>query len=115
MRTLKKNQQVLYYANPIEMTEICDGEYRTGEYTVVYGEPVRAKMNISPEHGVFEMTQYGSQPKITRTLIPDRVDVSITAQTVFWIDIPPTENHNYVVESMPKSLNSLKITVKRVK
>lgn len=63
MRTLKKNQQSLYYANPIETTEICDGVYRTGEYTVKYGKPIKACMNISPEYGAFEMAQYGTNDK----------------------------------------------------
>lgn len=114
MRTLKRNQQVLYYANPTGTTEIYDGDYRTGEYPVTYGEPVKAKMNISPERGSFDMAQYGVQPVITRILIPETIDLPINSQTVFWIGIPPTDNYNYVVTSIAKSLNSLKITVKSV-
>lgn len=114
MRTMKRNQRGLYYANPVGTRELYDGEYHTGEYAVTYGIPLKARMNIGAESGTFGMVQYGMQPTTTRTLIPDNIHFPVTEQTVFWIDVPPTENYNYVVHSISKSLNSLKITVKRV-
>lgn len=114
MRTLKRNQQILYYANPIGTTEILDGDFHTGEYVVKYGTPVMAKMNIGAEGGMFGMEQYGTQPSNTRLLIPNTRDFPVTEQTIFWIGIPTTQDYNYIVQTISKTLNSLKITVKRV-
>ncbi len=121
MRTLLRNRQTIYYALVTDTTEIKD-EYgnSTGSYQITYGSPVELKINVSEERGTVEATQTGLITTYRRTLVTTK-DLPIKDNTIFWVDIVPdsdgesgTIKHNYIVEVISKSLNSLTITLKKV-
>lgn len=115
MRTLQRNRRVCYYAKQKGREEIADAYGNaTGEYTVAYGKPVRLNLNIGAEGGAWELAQYGISHPNTRTLVTDDMSCPIDELSVLWIDVPPSEPFNYVVTDIGRSLNSVKITVRRV-
>lgn len=115
MRALNRNRRLLYYAQQKGREEIADenGNY-TGEYSIVYTIPLPLYMNIGVEGGSWSLEQYGITKPNSRTLITDDMRCPLVETSVLWIDTPITKPFNYVVTSVSRSLNNVKITVERV-
>ena len=115
MRTLERNKSTFYYALYNGKTELVDENgCKTGEYGVSYSTPVKMRANISPSKGKVYLEQYGLAGNYTRVILTDDVNCPISEDSILWIDRPITEPHNYVVECIGKSLNSVAIAIRDV-
>ncbi len=117
MRTLERNKQTIYYAL-YEGKEPLTDEYGnpTGEYEVLYSEPVLLKINVSAARGEYSTRQFGDTEDYDRVLVIDDTNIPITEASILWIDNLDTSNpHDYIVKKVAKSLNSVAIAVSKVK
>ncbi len=116
MRSLKKNQQTVYFKPFITETEIVD-EYGnlTGEYEPVYGALESVDICVSPNKGNYTVEQFGGFEDYDRTMLTADTSVPITEQTVLWIDGADTNDaYNYVVTKRAPWKNSIMFAVKQV-
>lgn len=117
MKALNRNKQTLTYALYATKTEVYDGDGSfTGEYTLSYSTPVTVKMNISPANGRTALDAFGIVTNYDKVLVTDDMNCPIAEDTVLWIGIDPTTTvngvtttnpHNFVVNRVAKSLNSI--------
>ena len=123
MRTLARNKIRIYYAgfrtkNPIK--DECGN--LTGEYEIVYDNPVEIKANVSAARGESTTRQFGEDEGYDRVIVMDDPKVPIDVSTVLWIDTLPeirddgsTDTpYDYIVKQVAPSLNSVSIAVSKV-
>ena len=116
MRTLERNKQTIYYAL-YEGKEPLTDEYgnSTGEYEVLYSEPVLLKINVSAARGEYSTRQFGETENYDKVLVTDDINIPITETSLLWIDDTDTSKpHDYIVKKVAKSLNSVAIAVSKV-
>ena len=123
MRTLVRNQRRIYYAKYLSKTLLKD-EYGnlTGEYDIVYDNPVEIKANVSAARGESTTRQFGEDEGYDRVIVMDDPNVPIDVSSVLWIDTLPeikadgsTDTpYDYIVKQVAPSLNSVSIAVSKV-
>jgi hypothetical protein len=116
VRTLERNKQTIYYAL-YEGKEPLTDEYGnpTGEYEVLYSEPVLLKINVSAARGEYSTRQFGETENYDKVLVTDDINIPITETSLLWIDDTDTSKpHDYIVKKVAKSLNSVAIAVSKV-
>lgn len=108
-----------YYANYVRKEEIVD-EYgnKTGEYKVVYGNPVECKGNISAAQGEMESRQFGDSESYDKVIVLNNVNIPIDEYSILWVDSLPhikiDTPHDYIVKKVARSLNSVSIAISKV-
>ncbi len=115
MRTLKRNQRKVYYADRIK-TEVVKDEYGnpTGEHRVIYGTPQPLWVNVSAAKGEYLLRQFGELENYDRALTMGSSH-PLTEQSVLWIDHNDiSKPHDYRVTRIAESLNSTVVLVKKV-
>jgi hypothetical protein len=123
MRTLTRNKIRIYYATFISKTLLKD-EYGnlTGEYDIVYANPVEIKANVSAARGESTTRQFGEDEGYDRVIVMDDPKIPIDVSTVLWIETLPeikadgsTDTpYDYIVKQVATSLNSVSIAVSKV-
>lgn len=123
MRTLHRNKIRIYYANYREKIPRKD-EYGnlTGEYDIVYDNPVEIRANVSAARGESSTRQFGEDVSYDRIILLDDPEFPIAETSILWIDSLPdiaedgtTETpHDYIVKQVAPSLNSVSIAVSKV-
>jgi hypothetical protein len=123
MRTLARNKIRIYYANYRNKIPLKD-EYGnlTGEYSIVYDNPVEIKANVSAARGEATTRQFGDDEGYDRVIVLDDPAFPIAVTSILWIDTLPevaedgsTETpHDYIVKQVATSLNSVSIAVSKV-
>ena len=123
MRTLARNKIRIFYANYRSKDPIKD-EYGnlTGEYIIVYDNPVEIKANVSAARGEATTRQFGDDEGYDRVIVLDDPKLPIAATSIFWIDTLPEiagdgstkTPHDYIVKQVATSLNSVSIAVSKV-
>lgn len=123
MRTLTRNKTRIYYANYSGKIPIKD-EYGnlTGEYDIVYDNPVEIKANVSAARGESTTRQFGEDEGYDRVIVMDDPKAPINVSSVLWIDTVPEINeggstdtpYDYIVKQVAPSLNSISIAVSKV-
>ena len=131
MRTLKRNQTPIWYAQYQGQTELTDsdGNY-AGEKVAHYSTPVMMMANVSPTTGQSYAESFGYLKDYDRVLMTDWMECPIDENTVLWYDKEPddipapggepgetvksSEGFNYIVRRVAKSLNSIAIAISRV-
>ena len=123
MRSMIRNKCVFYYAEHKGKSEIID-EYgnKTGQYKIVYGEPVKVYGNISPAKGEVQSQQFGESESYDKVIVLDDKNVPIDEHSILWVDTLPTPNndgltetpHDYIVKQIARSLNSVSIAISKV-
>ena len=123
MRTLERNKTRIYYANFRTKNPIRD-EYGnlTGEYDIVYDNPVEIKANVSAARGESTTRQFGEDEGYDRVIVMDDPNAPITVSSILWIDTLPVINadgstdtpYDYIVKQVAPSLNSVSIAVSKV-
>ena len=121
MKCMNRNKVPFYYALYKGRNEVKD-DYgnRTGEYEVVYDNPVSCKANISSASGVSEVNVFGVNLSYDKVIVLE--DTSIDEYSILWIDVVPEINedgstdtpHDYIVKKVAKSLNNVLIAVSKV-
>lgn len=123
MRTLTRNKIRIFYANYRDKTPLKD-EYGnlTGEYDIVYGNPVEIKANVSAARGESTTRQFGEDVSYDRIIVLDDPAFPIAETSILWIDTLPDiaedgtsqTPHDYIVKQVAPSLNSVSIAVSKV-
>ena len=119
MRCLRRNKTKFYYAlfegkNPVTTADEFGNTINTGEYAVTYGAPIECEANISPASGATSIEMFGSAEGYDKIIVLDDPDVPINEYSVLWVDRDTTEDYNYVVRRVAKSINSVSIAISRV-
>ena len=128
---MNRNKVPFFYALYLRKESLLD-EYGndTGQYEVIYGNPVGLKANISAAKGETNIRQFGEDEAYDKVIVIDKPDTPIDEYSVLWIDTLPelTEDgelaHNekgevitpwdYVVKKVARSLNSVSYAVSKV-
>lgn len=120
-RQLTRNKQFMYYAlykgkEPL----LDDNGNRTGEFTIVYDEPVRFFANVSPTNGVAQAEQFGNYSDYDRVVLVEVPDFPIDENSVLFIDKEveydgTTPIYDYIVKKVARSFNSVSYAVSKVK
>lgn len=115
MNTLAINERKLYYA-------LCEGRtmtkdqsgYYTGDSDVTYSNPVEFWANVSAARGEASTEQFGQDVSYDKVIVSCDVDLPITDTSIIWIENSPTEQNDYIVKKVAKSLNVVSIAVRKV-
>jgi hypothetical protein len=119
---MARNKTTFYYALYIGQTEIID-EYgnATGQYSVTYGDPIKALGNVSAAQGEMQTRQFGDSESYDKVIVLDDVNTPIDEYSILWVDTPPIldggstkTSHDYVVKKVARSLNSVSIAISKV-
>ena len=122
MRCLLRNMREFYYARYEGKNEIED-EYgnKTGEYEVVYGEPMKCRANISAAQGEVQSRQFGESESYDKVIVLDDVSIPIDEYSILWVDSLPFDKtdekvapHDYIVKKVARSLNSVSIAIRKI-
>ena len=123
MRTLHRNKIRIFYANYRDKIPIRD-EYGnlSGEYDILYTNPIEVCANISAARGEATTRQFGDDESYDRVIVLDDPRFPISVTSILWIDTLPeiTEDgttetpHDYIVKQVATSLNSVSIAVSKV-
>ena len=123
MRCLQRNKVRIFYANYLKKTPLKD-EYGnlTGEYDIVYDNPVEIKANVSAARGEATTRQFGEDESYDRVIVMDDPNTQINVSSVLWIDTLPeikadggTDTpYDYIIKQVAPSLNSVSIAVSKV-
>lgn len=123
MQGMVRNKQKFYYALYIDKNELKD-EYGnvTGEYEVVYGNPVETKGNVSGAMGEMQSRQFGGSESYDKVIVLDNPETPIDEYSILWVDTLPHLNedgttetpHDYIVKKVARSLNSVSIAISKV-
>ena len=123
MKTLARNKIRIFYANFRAKNPIKD-EYGnlTGEYDIVYDNPVEVKANVSAARGESTTRQFGEDEGYDRVIVMDDPRMPVDVSSVLWIDTLPeikddgsTDTpYDYIVKQVAPSLNSVSIAVSKV-
>lgn len=124
MRSLKRNQQRLYYATYNNKIPITDenGDF-TGDYEAGYSAPVSFYANISPARGSSQEEVFGKNLDYSRTLITCDMTLPINEFSRVWIESEPVLNADgtangdsadYSVVQVARSLNSVAYALKKL-
>lgn len=117
MRGMVRNQVPFYYAPYMEKKEMTD-EYGnlSGEFELIYGDPVKVFGNISAAQGEMQTRQFGESETYDKVIILDNPKTPIDEYSILWVDKTPDKesSHDYVVKKIARSLNSVSIAISKV-
>lgn len=116
MRSLRRNQQPVFYKRYEGQQEIVD-QYgnATGSYVPGYGPLQSAMLCVSPNKGNSEVQQFGSLEDYDRTMTTSDVSLGIDEDSVLWVDGADTDGpYNYIVTRVAPWKNSIQYAIKRV-
>ena len=123
MRCLFRNTRKIYYSKIVCKKELKD-EYgnNSGEYEVIYTNPIRCRGNVSAAQGEMETRQFGDTESYDKVIVLDNVNIPIDEYSILWVDSLPVINedgttntpHDYIVKKIARSLNSVSIAISKV-
>ena len=123
MQGMVRNKRKFYYALYIDEKELTDENGNiTGEYGVVYGNPVFAKGNVSSEMGEVQSRQFGGSESYDKVIVLDNPNTPIDEYSILWVDTLPHLNDDgstdtpfdYVIKKVARGLNSVSIAISKV-
>ena len=122
MRTLRKNNQKMYYAlqNP-ERVPVYDGYYEdeegnrypleTGEFKTVYFQPVPFKGNITMSGGESDNQEFGVDlSDYNAVLLMDKDELPITETSLIWFENEPEYDEDGIVKEYSADYSVVKIS-----
>jgi hypothetical protein len=120
---MKRNKRSFYYALYVGKNELLD-EYgnTTGQYKVLYSNPIKCEANSSAGDGTTESQPFGNSISYDKVIVMDNPKHPINEDTILWVDTQPVINadgstktpHDYIVKKVARSLNSVSIAVSKV-
>jgi hypothetical protein len=123
MKTLVRNKIRIFYATFREKIQLKD-EYDnlSGEYDIVYNNPVEVKANVSAARGESTTRQFGEDEVYDPVIVMDDPGIPISVSSILWIDTLPVIKadgstdtpYDYIVKQVAPSLNSVSIAVSKV-
>lgn len=125
MKLMHRNLQPFWYClRKNESVPITDSDgYETGEWNVLYENPVAMQASISPAEGRIYSEEYGLREDYDKVLIIEDVDCPIKEDSVLYIDTEPildehgaaTNAYDYIVQRIAPALNHFKVIARKVK
>lgn len=115
LRLLRRNKRQIYYALFDRKEEIVD-EYgnNTGEFRLIYSEPVGTVLNVSAARGESYTRQFGDLENYDKVIVAN-LGSPIVETTVIWVDsLDTTQPYDYVVRKVATSLNNKLIAISKV-
>ena len=83
MKCLKRNQTSLHYALYKGKEQITDEDGNlTGEYKVLYSDPVEMQANVSAASGASQVEQFGNSIQYDKVIVTDDISCPIDENTV---------------------------------
>jgi hypothetical protein len=115
MRSLKRNQQRIYYSNLLK-TEAAKDEYGhfTGENVPVYDEKKPLDIYVSANTGDISMEMFGNLSDYDRVMSISGTNCPIDENSLLWIGVSPEEPHNFIVKRKSVSLNETVYAIAQV-
>ena len=130
MKCMERNKVRFYYAQYEGREPILNAQSRpSGQYKVIYGDPVECYGNLSAAMGETQTRQFGEDESYDKVLVAD-TENPINEYSILWVDTMPELNgdgslvvdargevitsHDYVVKKVAKSLNSVSIAISKV-
>ena len=123
MRCLLRNMRTFYFATYEGRVGLKD-EYGndSGEYEVIYSQPIMCKGNISAAQGEMESRQFGDSESYDKVIVLNNPNVPIDEHSILWVDKHLDINsdgstdtpHDYIVKKVARSLNSVSIAISKV-
>lgn len=131
MRCMNLNKQRFFYALYTGREELED-EYgnKSGEYKLLYSNPVEYFANISAARGETQSNQFGENIVYDKSIILDKGAVDLDEYSILWIDSEPELDangalvlnedgtvktpHDYIVKKVAMSLHSELLAISKV-
>lgn len=116
MRTTQRDKRTIWYALYLGTEDVVDddGNY-TGEHTVNYSAPICARMNVSGGRGRADVEMFGIDTPFTKVAVTDDLKTPFDTDTIFWFGADPqTEQHNYRVTGISRTINQVVIALAEV-
>lgn len=123
MHCMLRNMRDFYYSTFVCKKELKD-EYgnNSGEYEVIYSNPVKYRGNISAAQGEVQSRQFGDSESYDKVIVLNNVDIPIDEYSILWVDSLPTilsdgsteTPHDYIVKKVARSLNFVAIAISKV-
>ena len=118
MKTMKRNQTTIYYANfeevgDVTITDEWGNTLKTGEKTVTRTEPAPIDLVVSASTGIVAEELFGSLNDYDRILFTEK-GCEIDENSILWVDVPVTGPHDYVVKKVARSLNFVAYAISKV-
>lgn len=125
------NKQRFFYALYTGREELED-EYgnKSGEYKLLYSNPVEYFANISAARGETQSNQFGENIVYDKSIILDKGAVDLDEYSILWIDSEPELDangalvlnedgtvktpHDYIVKKVAMSLHSVLLAISKV-
>lgn len=116
MRCLKRNTRRMFYANFTGYTELVDAYgKKTGEKVLGYTPPIEVWWNVSDESGYARVEDYGLHPEYERSIVIEKPFPNISETSVLWIDVPTTDDPDYMIKRVSRGLNEMTLFVGKPK
>lgn len=124
MRSLRKNQQRLYYATYNGKIPVTDenGDF-TGDTETGYTAPVSFYANISPAKGSSQEEVFGKNLDYSRIVVTCDMSLPIDEFSMVWIETKPVlksdgtadgDSADYFVVQVARGLNSVAYALKKL-
>ena len=124
MRSLRKNQQRLYYTTYNNKMQVTDenGDF-TGDEDTGYSAPVSFYANISPAKGSSQEEVFGKNLDYSRTIVTCDMTLPIDEFSRIWIKTKPVlkpdgtadgDSADYSVVQVARGLNSVAYALKKL-
>lgn len=115
MRSLKRNQTTVYYANLLEEKQAKDENgYLTGENIPIYDEKKPLDIYVSANTGDISSQMFGNLSDYDRVMSVSDVNCPINEDSLLWIGVSKDAPHNFVVKKKAVSLNETVFAIKQV-
>lgn len=111
MRSLEINKRKIFYAQQVGTEEV--GEY--DETKAIYSDPQSLDIKVEYVNSSVSIVEYGRVVKCDVKLSTSKTSYPFNDKTVFWIDTPTSNPHDYVMAEVPKkSINGVVYYLKKV-
>lgn len=106
MHVLARNKEELWFANPNAITYVLDSNgFKTGERSITYGEPEKARMSMAissgannlGSQGMAELERYGITTGYTHRAVTDDMTCAMNEESQVWYKISPTDENGQAV------------------
>ena len=121
MKLMNRNLSTIYYCLYSSREYMLDDEgNETGEYKLLYGDPVEMKCSVSSATGYAQVEMFGNLESYDKVLITDDMTCPIDENTVLFVDKEPEFNSegtpiaDYHVQRVAKSLNNISYAISKV-
>lgn len=115
MRNLERNKQAfLYKLCTGTLAPVLDPDgFETGEYAPVYSGKLQGRAFISPATGEAKDMAFGTDVIYDRVIVA-MTDFGMDENSLLWVDNLESDNPDYIVKRVARSLNNVRIAIARV-